>query len=314
MVSQPTIHKRPLVYICTDPADTSESLYTLNRAIFQLGGVPSMHYFTADAGDYDWPLIRRCIDECDYVVLLVGDTYGSQSPTGESYIHREAVYAQSKKKQIFAFLKNANLNSLPAQDVQRLKSLHRLMMGGVFKYWNHNEDLFLLARQVLRSHLKPTLAQKVQNTHKRIALPDTKTQAAMVDSLFDMDGYAMRFSGKVFAHGNCHSVERNVVLTWDKTFISIGSMMTSPVTEERMRGVMEDYVAEQYREEFMDSIEDAHALADVRSNDLEFQRLKAYLKGAGVIENVASEQSGLRNYWQLTSSGEKKLHKLLLTD
>ncbi len=62
----------------------------------------------------------------------------------------------------------------------------------------------------------------------------------------------------------------------------------------------------------MDIIPDGHAVDDVRCNDIEFQRLKAYLKGAGVIENVASGQSGLRNYWQLTKAGELRLQRLLI--
>lgn len=304
---------RPLVYISADPSDAPSALYTLNRVVLQLGGIPVHSYFSEDAGEYDWPLIRKTIDECDYFIFLVGDTYGQLSPSGESYIHREAVYAKGKQKGIFAFLKNAELKSLNAQELQRLKSLHRLMMAGTFKYWNQSEDLLLLARQVLRGHLKPSLSSRVEQS-KAPHRTDKKTQEAITDTLFDMDGYPMRFSGKVFAHGNCHSIDCNVVLTWDKTFLNLGSMMTAPVTEERMRGVVDDYVAEQYRDQFMDTVVDAHALADVRSNELEFQRLKAFLKGAGVIENVAAEQSGIRNYWQLTQQGEKKLHKLLLPE
>ena len=89
-------------------------------------------------------------------------------------------------------------------------------------------------------------------------------------------------------------------------------MMTSPVTEDRMRSVLEDYVEDNYKEDFMKAIVDSHALSGVRCNDIEFQRLKAYLKGAGVIENVAKERTGLKSYWQLTPAGESRLHKLLM--
>ena len=304
-----TDNKRPMVYISADPKDSGEFLYTLNRVVVQLGGLPVQSYYRTDSGDYDWPLVRSIIDECQVFILLVGDGYGGIAETGESYIHREAVYAKSKQKITLALLKNAELQSLSRQEMQRLKSLHRLMMSGIFKYWSSKEELLLIARQVLRDHLKPQL--KLSSSTPPHA-PETRMQAVITDTLFEMGSYPMRFSGKVFAHGNCQDVHLEVSLSWRSAFLNMGTSMTSPVTEERMRGVLEDFVAEHYRQQFLSKVADAHALADVRCNAIAFQRMKAYLKGAGVIENVAHQTGGLRNYWQLTTRGEHKLHELLI--
>lgn len=300
------MHSRPIVYISADPASTGDAIYTLNRVVMQLGAWPVQSYYTAKSGDYDWTTVRKAIDQCDVYILLVGNGYGTTSESGESYIHREAVYAKSKQKTVVALLKNAELKGMGAQAVERLRSLHKLMMSGIFKYWNGNEDLLLAARQVLREQLKPELNVPVEAA----TIPQVKD--AIVDTLMDMQSYPIRCSAKVFAHGNCHEVTQQITLTWETTFLNLATVMTAPVTEDRMRSTLEDYVSEHYREDFMSSVPDAHALADVRCNDIEFQRLKAFLKGAGVIENVASEQSGLRNYWQLTQAGENKLHKLLM--
>ncbi len=302
-------NKRPLVYISADPKDTGEYLYTLNRVVLQLGGLPVQSYYRSDSGDYDWPLVRSVIDECDIYIVLVGDSYGGISDSGESFIHREAVYARSKQKPIVALLKNAELKSLSDQAIQRLKSLHRLMMSGIFKYWNSKEDLLLIARQVLRDHLKPHLKLLTSNAAHSA---EPAMQDIITDTLFEMESYPMRFSGKVFAHGNCHEIGVEVSLSWEVTFLNIATLMTSPVTEDRMRGVLEDFVESEYQQSFLEKVVDSHALADVRCNEIAFQRLKAYLKGAGVIENVASQNGGLRNYWQLTARGEHKLHTLLV--
>jgi len=300
---------KPSVYICSDFKDSATLVYTLTRVILQLGGQPVYLNYSPEAGEYDWQLIKKTIDDADIFLLLVSDGYGAISDSGESYIHREAVYAKSKQKTVVALLKNANLKTLSQQEIQRLRTLHRLMMSGVFKYWSTREDLLLTARQVLREHLKPQLGIQSGRVEPIVS---EKVEQAITDTLFQMSSYPMRFSGKVFAHGNCHEVEVSVSLTWDVAFMNLGAIMTAPVTEDRMRSVLEDFVEDQYRDEFMGSIADAHALADVRCNDLEFQRLKAYLKGAGVIENVATESTGLRRYWQLTQKGESRLHKLLM--
>lgn len=302
---------QPKVFISTDPKDTSSLIYTVNRVVVQLGGLPISLYFTPDSGDYDWPLVRKAIDSADVFILLVGDSYGALSDSGESYIHREAVYAKSKNKKVVALLKNTELKGMVSQDVQRLRTLHRLTMSGVFKYWNHKEDLLLITRQVLRDLLKPQLG--LVDANKLVETQATNhLHEAITDTLFGMQSYPMRFTGKVFAHGNCHEVMSNILLTWDMAFLNIGSMMTSPVTEDRMRSALEDYVEDNYKDDFMNAIADSHALSSVRCNDIEFQRLKAYLKGAGVIENVAKERTGLKSYWQLTAAGETRLHKLLI--
>ena len=307
MASSPK--KSPIVFVSADANDSSDSLYTVNRVVMQLGGLPVSTYYGSQSGEYDWKVVREAIDKCDIYILLVGDSYGILSDSGESYIHREAVYAKSRQKTVVALLKNAELKGLTETSMQRLKSLHRLMMSGTFKYWSTKEDILLLARQVLRDYLKPQFKSGVT---KQNAAESQKMQQAITDTLFKMDSYPLRFTGKVFAHGNCHDIELTIDMTWENAFLSIGTMMTSPVTEDRMRSALQSYIEDTHQQQFLEKVADGHALADVRCNEIEFQRLKAYLKGAGVIENVASEQSGLRNYWQLTQSGELRLQKLLV--
>ena len=297
------------VFISADITDCVDALYTVNRVVMQLGGLPVSTFYGPHSGEYDWKVVREAIDKCDIYIILVGNTYGLLSDSGESYIHREAVYAKSKQKFVVALLRNAELKNLTETSVQRLKSLHRLMMSGVFKYWSTREDILLLARQVLRDHLKPqfsvnTKIDKSDDSHK--------IQQAITDTLFKMDTYPLRFSAKVFAHGNCHDVDLTIDMTWEHAFLSIGTMMTAPVNEDRMQSALQSYIESEYQSQFLDMIPDGHAVDDVRCNDIEFQRLKAYLKGAGVIENVASGQSGLRNYWQLTKAGELRLQRLLI--
>jgi multimeric flavodoxin WrbA len=306
MANVPT--KSKVVFISVDPADCADSLYAVNRVVMQLDALPVSTYYGPHSGDYDWKMVRDTIDKCDIFILLVGNSYGMLSDTGESYIHREAVYAKSRNKTVIALLKNAELKSMSDTAMQRLRSLHRLMMSGVFKYWSCKEDILLLARQVLRDKLKPEFST-FSNVEKQDD-PD-QIQQTISDSLFKLDSYPLTFKAKVYAHGNCHNVELKIEMSWEHSFVSIGTMMTGPVTEDRMRSALQTYTELQYQSEFLDVIQDSHAVDDVRCNEIGFQRLKAYLIGAGVIENVAAGQGGLRNYWQLTFAGENRLQTLL---
>ena len=47
---------------------------------------------------------RRQIDDCDYVVVLLGSRYGEQSVSGVGYMHLEYIYAVTKQKPIIVFM------------------------------------------------------------------------------------------------------------------------------------------------------------------------------------------------------------------
>lgn len=47
---------------------------------------------------------RRQIDDCDYVLLLLGSQYGEQSVSGVSYMHLEYIYAVTKQKPIIVLM------------------------------------------------------------------------------------------------------------------------------------------------------------------------------------------------------------------
>ena len=49
-------------------------------------------------------LARRQIDECDYVILLLGSQYGEQSIAGVSYLSLEYEYALSQAKPVIVFM------------------------------------------------------------------------------------------------------------------------------------------------------------------------------------------------------------------
>ncbi len=48
---------------------------------------------------------RRCIDACDYLFMLIGDSYGKLHNTGVSQLHLSYIYAKTKAKPIVIFIK-----------------------------------------------------------------------------------------------------------------------------------------------------------------------------------------------------------------
>jgi hypothetical protein len=48
-------------------------------------------------------IARRQIDDCDYVVILLGSQYGEQSVSGAGYMHLEYEYALSRSRNLLLY-------------------------------------------------------------------------------------------------------------------------------------------------------------------------------------------------------------------
>lgn len=62
---------------------------------------------------------RRQIDQCDYVLFILGDSYGNLSPSGVSFLHLSYVYATTKRKTLFTMIKQADM--VTSQDETRTR-------------------------------------------------------------------------------------------------------------------------------------------------------------------------------------------------
>ncbi|HAI25079.1 MAG TPA: hypothetical protein DCM35_11285, partial [Alcanivorax sp.] len=65
--------------------------------LLDLGMAPmSMDLHSAETNNL-MPVVQRMIDDCDYFVILLGGRYGTLSPLGLSYTHREYIFAATKR-------------------------------------------------------------------------------------------------------------------------------------------------------------------------------------------------------------------------
>ena len=89
------LDKRYQVFISTSGADMQPERVVLAQTLVGMG-------FFSWGLEQRTPLstafARRQIDDCDYVILLLGSKYGEQSVSGVGYMHLEYIYAVTKQK------------------------------------------------------------------------------------------------------------------------------------------------------------------------------------------------------------------------
>lgn len=100
---------RPHIHIICDNKDTS--LYPLLDALaihFEPHAYLTRDLFLvgSESANYSW----KCINECDYVIFLIGMSYGELNNTGVSQLHISYLNAKTKNKPIAVFVTNDDSN------------------------------------------------------------------------------------------------------------------------------------------------------------------------------------------------------------
>jgi hypothetical protein len=310
------VSKKYLVYICSNHEGLDQERNELCKVIAKLGAIPVSVPFLPEGSPYDWPSTKQLIDDADYFVCLLGDNYGPLSNTGISYIHKEVVYAQSKHKPIVSFLKNSMSDvRLSTSERQHLDGFKNILIKSMFKYWHLRVELITHVKNSL-SYLftsKPQLgwqniAPAASDTQKA-APQKVPLKASARDFLAkSRQSIPLRCSAKVFVRGNFSVIEQQVPIKLDEIFLAMAPQLVHPTTEDRMRGALEDYLADHHKALFSEGVDHAHAVADIKVLISQFQLVKVQIRALGLIE-----EAGAIGTWRLTSLGDQRMNALLVS-
>jgi len=97
---------------------------------------------------------RRQIDDCDYVIILLGSSYGEQSVSGVGYMHLEYIYAVTKQKPIIVFMhdepssRDHALQDQKPELVEKFKEFRQLLQNEVDQIFTYRSlrDLEMAVR------------------------------------------------------------------------------------------------------------------------------------------------------------------------
>ncbi len=118
------------VFVSATFDDLVEERERVFFAILRARQIPvGMELFTA-ADDRGWAVIKRCIDESDYYVVIVAGRYGSIDPTlGLSWTEREYRYAVEKGLKILVFIRDDGSINLDKIDAEPGRLRKQEMLG-----------------------------------------------------------------------------------------------------------------------------------------------------------------------------------------
>jgi hypothetical protein len=302
--------KRFLVYVASNHKGLESERYEVTRQLARMSIICCGFPCREDTSPYDWELARSQIEDSDLFIMILGDDYGPMAPIGISYLHRELVHAQSLSKPVLFFVKNVLPAKPQTEDQIRLFGFHGLISKIPFRSWHLKEELL--------SHVKTavvnTLANKTGSWLKLDADEAMSASGAGKSTVDRMDNkqwalssrqlMPMKFSAKVYEAGNNTLEEVSVSFRWEAIFSEVGQVMKVASSEDRLRSVLEKLALTEVKRHLLQQHPSSHAVDDVRINRQQFQGLLTQWSQHYLIE---SYQRGMRNTWQLTAEGARRI-------
>lgn len=102
---------------------------------------------------YDLPVMstetmnysRRCVESCDFVIMIIGDSYGQTNISGVSQMHLSYLTARAKRKPMLIFINTNNTGTWERQ---------RQDFVSLVEEQNHNKITYYQYEQVFAQYLK----------------------------------------------------------------------------------------------------------------------------------------------------------------
>ncbi|EEY76438.1 hypothetical protein HMPREF0012_02754 [Acinetobacter calcoaceticus RUH2202] len=313
------------IFISTSGRDMQPERMVLSQTLVGMG-------FFAWGLEHRTPLTttlaRRQIDECDYVILLLGSQYGEQAISGVSYLSLEYEYALSQAKPIIVFMHEQPENrEIDLQETHpqlkdkflafRKKLLHEA--EHIF-YFKTPRELELAVRlniplmveqyggkgwvpahqaQQLEDEIK-LLKSKISQLEQRVTEPSTQ-----LNEVAPQDIFAFEYQIQAFQDGNFKELKRQRQMTWSQLLSVLAKRFETAVPEENFAACLNEYLNQAGLEDARQELPRAHAVACAQINHKALFRIKNQMQSQGWIVPTQTEQSyGL---WKLTTKAQKVL-------
>ena len=204
-------------------------------------------------------IARRQIDDCDYVVILLGSQYGEQSVSGVGYMHLEYIYAMTKQKPVIVFMheepeaREAKLHDHKAELKEKFKEFRKQLqheVDQVFTYLSLR-DLELAVRSSMPQMLErypvvgwvrpqntQVLQDEIDSLRAKVKQLETELGSREADPLTSVlkvsmhEVYSFEYRMHAYQDGNFKEVKPFRKMTWAQLLNVLGSSFVIPTPEE----------------------------------------------------------------------------------
>ncbi|MEN3979334.1 DUF4062 domain-containing protein [Acinetobacter sp. CWB-B33] len=329
------LDKRYQVFISTSGAEMQPERMVLAQTLVGMG-------FFSWGLEQRTPLstafARRQIDDCDYVVVLLGSSYGEQSVSGVGYMHLEYIYAVTKQKPIIVFMhdepaaREAALHDDKPELRDKFQEFRKLLQNEVDQVFTYRSlrDLEMAVRfnlpQMLERYpvlgwVRPqntqVLQDEIDQLKNKLEQLETESGKREVDPFLSLPKVSMHeffsFEYRMHAYqdGNFKELKIQKKMTWAQLLSVLGSTFVHPTPEEFFSKRMNEYLNETGLQDARMDMPRAHAVARAQVNIRALHSIKMQMRqNEWIIQSGRDDRQ--RMLWQVTPKAQKLMESNLL--
>ena len=250
------LDKRYQVFISTSGAEMQPERIILSQTLVGMG---FFSWGLEQRTPLNTAFARRQIDDCDYVVILLGSQYGEQSVSGVGYMHLEYIYAVTKQKPIIVFMhedpasRDPSLYDTKPELQEKFKEFRQLLQQEADQVFCYRtlRDLEMAVRlnmpQMLERYpvsgwVRPqntqALHDEIDQLKAKVAQLERDGGTREVDPFLSLPKVSMHevfsFEYRMHAYqdGNFKELKVQKRLTWAQLLAILGSTFINPTPEE----------------------------------------------------------------------------------
>ena len=274
---------------------------------------------------------RRQIDDCDYVLLLLGSQYGEQSVSGVSYLQLEYIYAVTKQKPVIVFMhekpesRDNELQEQKAALKDKFYEFRHQLQKEVEQVVTYRtlRDLELAVRSYMPQMLEryPVLGwvrpQSIQSLQDEIDRLKSKvkqleqTQGKSEDDPFLSlpkvtinETLSFEYRMHAYQDGNFKELSSIRETTWAEIFHVLAIEFKSPCPEEYFSKVLNSYLNDTGLVDAQEQMPRAHAVSRSQINIRSLHMIKQQMRQNEWIVPVGRDDRQ-RMLWQVTEKSKK---------
>jgi len=329
------LDKRYQVFISTSGSEMQPERIILSQTLVGMG---FFSWGLEQRNPLSTAFARRQIDDCDYVVILLGSQYGEQSVSGVGYMHLEYIYAVTKQKPIIVFMhddpasRETSLHDAKAELREKFNDFRKLLQNEVDQVFTYRSlrDLEMAVRlnmpQMLERYpvtgwVRPQNAQalhdEIDQLKARIAQMEAEAGKREPDPFLSLPKVSMHeifsFEYRMHAYqdGNFKELKIQKKLTWAELLAILGSTFVNPTPEEFFSKRLNEYLNETGLEDARIEMPRAHAVARAQMNIRALHSLKMQMRQNDWIVPTGRDDRQ-RLLWQITAKAQKLIESNLL--
>lgn len=317
------LDKRYQVFITTSGKEMQPERMVVSQTLIGMG------YFSCGL-EQRTPLstafARRQIDDCDYVLLLLGSQYGEQSVSGVSYLHLEYIYAVTKQKPIIVLMhenpesRDKSLHETKPELKERFKEFRAQLQKEAEQVITYKSlrELELAIRSYMPQMLerypvvgwvRPQSIQSLQDEIDR--LKSQLSQAKMAQTNVEADPFLslprvtvhdiFSFDYRMHAYqdGNFKELTPVREMTWLGLLTLLSKTFNQPSPEEYFSKTLNHYLNETGLQDVQKQMPRAHAVSRAQINVRALHTIKQQMRQNEWIIPVGRDDRQ-RMLWKLT--------------